>query len=198
CLPISAIGPHPAMPRRGHGVTAARPARGSLIMRHFKETPTQARARYLFVGLLFLVLMALAHGAAQLNLIPVRHGLAASVNLQRVIFTIWVTIALLTPALAFHVFSRSDAWNTYWRAFWTFAYFALLTHLYWAIFGTCGGNFALIFDQAKQVATKSECIVEHPKPDFFLAAWGGFDVLLAWLVARQNQVGPRPPAARHP
>jgi heme peroxidase len=151
-------------------------------MRHFKETPTQKRARYWFVGLLFLALMALAHGAAQLNIMPVRHGVATSVNLQRVIFTIWVTIALLTPALAFHIFSRSDAFNTYWRAFWTAAYFALLTHLYWAIFGTCGGDFSLIFDQAKQAATKSECIVERPGPDLFLAAWWGFDVLLAWLV----------------
>jgi len=151
-------------------------------MLHGKETPTQRRARYVFVALLFLVLMALAHGAAQLNLMPVRNGIATSINLQRAIFTIWVTIILLTPALAFHVFSRSDASNTYWRAFWTSAYLALLTHFYWAISGVCGGDFALIFDQARQVATKSECIVEAPKPDFLLAAWWGFDVLLAWLL----------------
>ena len=27
-----------------------------------------------------------------------------------------------------------------------------------------------------------ECLIEHPRPDFFLAAWWGLDVVLAWLV----------------
>src|SRR5690349_15619281 len=61
-LPSSAIGPHAVTSsRRSAEAAAARPAKGSLIMRHFKETPTQKRGRYLFVALLFLGLMALAH-----------------------------------------------------------------------------------------------------------------------------------------
>jgi Animal haem peroxidase len=152
-------------------------------IQHIEETPRLARARFWFAFALFLLLMALAHGAAQLNLMPVRHDKAASIDLQRVIFTIWVAIALLTPALCFHVFSRSDGHNSYWRAFWTFAYLALLTHLYWAIFGNCHGDFGLIYDHKKQIETGSECLVEHPKPDFFLAAWWGLDVVLAWTVS---------------
>jgi hypothetical protein len=157
-------------------------------MRTFKETPGQTHARYWFVLALFLVLMALAHGAAEFKAwqdarAPAIVGIERhTVDYYRVIFTIWVAIALLTPALCFHVFSRSDAPNTYWRAFWTVAYLALLTHLYWAVFGTCHGDFSLIFDQARQAANPSECRVDHPKPDFFLAAWWGLDVLLAWLV----------------
>jgi hypothetical protein len=157
-------------------------------MRIFKETPGQTHARYWFVLALFLVLMALAFGAAEFKAwqdarapeIPgvVRHG----ADYYRVIFAIWATIALLTPALAFHAFSRSDAPNTFWRAFWTAAYVALLVHLYWAIFRVCKADFALIFDQAAQAKSGSECRVEHPGPDLFLAAWWGLDVVLAWLV----------------
>jgi len=157
-------------------------------MRTFKETPAQTHARYWFVLALFLVLMALAHGAAELKAwqdarAPVIAGVEHhTVDYYRVVFTIWVAIALLTPALCFHVFSRSDAPNSYWRAFWTVAYLSLLIHLYWAVFGVCHGDFSLIFDQARQAANPSECRVDHPKPDFFLAAWWGLDVLLAWLV----------------
>ncbi len=150
-------------------------------MRSFKETPNLSRARVWFVFALFLVLMVLAHGAAELQArLNARAGL--SVDHYRVIFTIWATTLLLTPALCFHVFSRSDAPNTYWRAFWTFGYLALLTHLYWAVFGTCHGNFATIFHRPG-APVYPECLVEHPGPDFFLAAWWGLDVVLAWLVA---------------
>jgi hypothetical protein len=154
-------------------------------MRTFKETPTVRRARYWFVFALFLVLMALAHGAAELKAWQDARGPAAaarSVDYYRVIFTIWATIALLTPALCFHVFSCSDAPNTYWRAFWTFAYLALLTHLYWAIFGACGGSFDAVFHRPG-APNLPECVVEHPGPDFFLAAWWGLDIVLAWIVS---------------
>src|SRR5262249_59507671 len=73
------------------------------------------------------------------------------------------------------------AGNSYWRPFWTFAYLALLAHLYWAIFGTCAGNFHVIYHQPPPLELK-ECVVEHPAPDFFLAAWWGLDVLLSWIV----------------
>src|SRR5712691_11911764 len=150
-------------------------------MRSFKETPNLSRARVWFVFALFLVLMVLAHGAAELQArLNARAGL--SVDHYRVIFTIWATTLLLTPALGFHVFSRSDAPNSYWRAFWTVAYLALLAHLYWAVFGACHGDFAAIFHRAG-AASYPECRVDHPGPDFFLAAWWGLDVVLAWLVS---------------
>ncbi len=150
-------------------------------MRTFKETQSQSRARFWFVFALFLVLMALAHGAAELQA-RLKAGAGLSVDHYRVIFTIWATTLLLTLALCFHVFSRSDTPNSYWRAFWTFGYLALLTHLYWAVFGTCHHDFGTIFHRPGAPAYP-ECLVEHPGPDFFLAAWWGLDVVLAWLVA---------------
>ncbi len=150
-----------------------------------KESPSQSRARFWFVCALFVVLMVLAHAAAELQawLDARAPGPGHSVVHYRVVFTIWATVVLLTPALCFHVFSRSDAPNSYWRAFWTFSYLALLAHLYWAVFGTFHGDMHAIFHSQEGVATDPEKVVDHPGPDFFLAAWWGLDVVLSWLVS---------------
>jgi hypothetical protein len=151
----------------------------------FNESPALSRARYLFVFALFLVLMALAHGAAELQAWLDARGPTPPVHTvvhYRVISTIWVTVVLLTPALCFHIFSRSNAPNSYWRAFWTVAYLSLLTHLYWAVFGTFHGDLYAIFHSQEGVASDPDMVVEHPGPDFFLAAWWGLDVALAWLI----------------
>ena len=135
---------------------------------------------------LFLVLEALAYGGAELQAWLEARGPAAQAHTAAyhlVIFTIWATIVLLTPALCFHVFSRSDAPNSYWRAFWTFAYLALLAHIYWAVNGTCGGDLVTVFNSKVETPAHPECLVEHPGPDFFLAVWWGLDVVLAWLVS---------------
>jgi len=149
------------------------------------ELPSVGRARFLFVAVMFLVLMGIAHGGAELRAWLDIRGPAVSshsVDYYRVIFTLWAAVILVTPALCFHIFSRSDAPNSYWRAFWSFAYLALLVHIYWAVFGTCAGDWNLVFNSKVASPTHPECVVEHPGPDFFLAAWWGLDVLLAWLV----------------
>jgi len=155
-------------------------------MQQFDETPSQSRARFWFVGLLFLVLIALAHGGAELKAWMDARGPAAeahTVGFYRVIFTIWVAVFLLTPALCFHIFSRSNAPNSYWRAFWTFGFLALAVHIYWAAFALCGGNITTIFNSKVATQAHPECVVEHPGPDLFLLAWWGLDVLLAWLIS---------------
>src|SRR5271156_3509645 len=93
------------------------------------QTPAMARARLLFVGALFLVLMALVYGGAYLKVwLDANNGVAnpPTFAYDIVIFAIWATVVLLTPALCFHIFSRSTGANTYWRAFWTFAFLAFL------------------------------------------------------------------------
>src|ERR1700747_2460249 len=104
------------------------------------EFPGQARARFWFVAALFLLLMILAHGGAELKGWLDSHAAPGipihTVLYYRVIFTIWATVLLLTPALCFHVFSTADASNSFWRAFWTFSYLAFLTHLYWTLVAT--------------------------------------------------------------
>jgi hypothetical protein len=62
-----------------------------------------------------------------------------------VTFSIWASILLLTPALCCYVFSRADPSNSYWRAFWTFAWLAFLIHLYWTVFATFHLNWFEIF-----------------------------------------------------
>ena len=125
----------------------------------------------------FLALMAIAHGAAFLmqHVAPVE-----DVFYYRVIFAIQASILLLTPALCFHIFSHSDARNSYWRAFWTVAYLALLVRLYWSFVGSCGGSIDAIFDQIQGRKLYPGCFVEHTRPDTFLAAWWGLDLILAW------------------
>ena len=157
-----------------------------------KESPGQSRAKFWFVFALFLLLMALAHGGAALQARLDAHaapGLPVHTLLYyRVIFTIWVTMFLLTPALCFHVFSRADAPNSYWRALWTFSYLAFLTHIYWTVFATFHLNWTEIFHSQAGVAVNPERVVEHPGPDLFLAGWWGLDVLLAWQVSDHKWV----------
>ncbi len=132
---------------------------------------------YWFGLAVFVVLMAVAHGAAALLPLPPAH--AYDRFHHYVIFTIYACIILLTPALCFHIFSRADASNSYWRAFWTFAYLALLVHLAWAFFGSCGSSVDAVFHHTQL----PKCRVDHPRPDLFLAAWWGMDVILAWTLA---------------
>jgi hypothetical protein len=131
------------------------------------------------VSFLFVLVMALSHGAAFLAAQQTKNH---DVFYFFVIFTIWACIFLLTPALCFHIFSRSEAGNYYWRAFWTFAFLALLVHLYWAYAGPCGRSLTSIFNHKATLDPHPDCKVENPWPDSFLAAWWGLDVVLAWAI----------------
>jgi Animal haem peroxidase len=162
-----------------------------------------ARARLIFVGVLFLVLIALALGGGELKAwldsreavaaaaaataasgAPVAAAVTHTAAYNIVIFTIWVAVVLVTPALCFHIFSRSGTPNTYWRAFWTFAFLAFAVHVYWAVFGTCGGDWNVVFHSKVAPPQYPECVVAQPGPDFFFTAWWGLDVLLAWIVSQ--------------
>src|SRR5215472_1376603 len=156
------------------------------------DFPGQSRARFWFVFTLFVFLMVLTHGGAELkgwlNAHAARGAGVHTVLYYRVIFNIWATIFLLTPALCFHCFSAADRPNSFWRAFWTFAYLAFLIHLYWSIFVMFHLNWVEIFHSQEGAALNPERVVDHPGPDLFLAAWWGLDVLLAWLGADHKWV----------
>jgi hypothetical protein len=134
-----------------------------------RNFPGQSRARFWFVFALFVVLMVLAHGGAEVKAALDARAPADmprhTVTYYRVIFAIWITIILLTAALSFHVFSRAGAANDYWIAFWTFAYLAFLTHLYWTIAGTFHFDWTEIFHSQEGVASDPERVVDHPGPD---------------------------------
>jgi hypothetical protein len=159
-------------------------------VRTYPESPTIARARYIFVGVLFLVLMALAHGGGVLKAWMDTRGGApesptAAYNI--VIFTFWAAIVLVTPALCFHIFSNSAAPSTYWRAFWTAAFLAFAVHVYWAVSGLCGGDWGVVFNSKVATPEHPECLVEHPGPDVFFLVWWVLDVALAWIVSDNNK-----------
>src|SRR5262249_44787808 len=156
------------------------------------RTSAEARGRFWFAFALLLVAMAVAHGAAELapRLSAHRPGAPAphTVLYFRVIFSIWVTLLFLTPALCFHVFARREEPNSYWRAFWTCAYLAFLVHLYWTVAATFHFDWNEMFHSQEGVATDPERVVQHPGPDLFLAAWWGLDVLLAWFAGDRKWI----------
>ena len=133
-------------------------------------------------GLLVLLAHIVAHDAATYNVWGTGWAFIDSVTYYRAIFTIWATVILLTPALCFFILLKPGAVETYSRSFWTFAYVALLFHLYWAIFAICQGNLKAIFHGHAGNEMIPGCTVEHPGPDLALAILWGFDIALLWLV----------------
>src|SRR5262249_13856069 len=80
---------------------------GSAMAQSF---PGMTHARFWAVGIAFIVLMVLVHVAAQLLGAADAGALAAgrpghTATYYQVVFSIWATILLLTPALCFHIFS---------------------------------------------------------------------------------------------
>ena len=153
------------------------------------ESPAQARARCLFALVVWLVLLAMAHSGAELvswlDIHYARTGTTVasghSVDYYRTIFTFWVTLALLAPALGFYLFTRTGALNSYWRAFWTVSFLALLAHIGWAVLGLFHGDSVAIFHSREGETANPEKVIDQPILSILLTAWWGIDVLLAWL-----------------
>ena len=73
------------------------------------ETPVVRRARYLFVGVLYLILILAAYGAAALQGWLDHKSPPAephSVEYYRTIFSIWATIVLVTGAVLSRLFAQ--------------------------------------------------------------------------------------------
>jgi hypothetical protein len=158
--------------------------------------------QFWFVLILFAVLMALAHGIAELRAAKDAHLNAAlrerdadvwkgqqgefpaphSVIYYRIVFTIWVATILLTVALCFYALRRPGAPSNYWLFFWTFSYLAYLFHFYWSAGVLFGWDFAEILHSKIGINPDPEKVVCNPVPDLILTAWWGLDVLLAWVV----------------
>jgi hypothetical protein len=103
----------------------------------------------------------------------------ATQNLERyrTVFTIWVTIILVTPALCCFVFSEvtQTAYN-YWHLLWTFSYLTYLLHFYWAVFIVFKGIRGTFVGQGNVIAGTN----------FLLTGWWGLDVLLSWVPTSHN------------
>jgi hypothetical protein len=144
-------------------------------------------ARFIRVAILSGLLIGLAHLVAEDGARYAAIGGPApghTLTHYRVIFTIWATAILLTPALCFFILFKPGVVEDSWRSFWTFSYVAFLSHLYWTVIATFHGNLWEIFHSQSGVATNPERIVEQPGLDSVLALWWGLDVALLWLVRR--------------
>ena len=130
------------------------------------ESPGVFRARLLFTFVLFVVLIALAHGGAELaGHIDSRAG--ETLSYYWVLFTLWVTTVLLTLALGAYIFLRRGERNGYWLGLWTGSFLAFLGHLYWSV-----------------AAGTSKIGSPRTVIELCLAAWWALDVLLAWSVPK--------------
>jgi hypothetical protein len=158
--------------------------------------------RFVFVLIVFLVLIGLAHVAAEqqgqkdarvaeaLKARPAElwKGQAGefprphTVLYYRIIFTIWITTLFLTVALCFYTLRRPTAVSAYWLLFWTFSYLAYLCHFYWAALVLFQGDLTEILHSKLGVDPDPEKVVCNPIPDLVLTAWWGLDVILAWVV----------------
>src|SRR5712692_9525583 len=147
--------------------------------------PAKSTSSFLPLVLLSLGLIALAHvGAEVVTRIAGPDG-GHTVTFYRVIFTIWVTTLLVTPALCSFVLLRPGETGACWRWLWTMAYVAFLFHVYWTVWGTFHGDIAEIFKSSSKLGANPERVVDHPGMDFLLTFWWGLDVAFAWLVTRR-------------
>jgi hypothetical protein len=92
-------------------------------------------------------------------------------TLHRIINTIWISTALLIPALCLFAVRRTDVRRRYALLLYTSAYAAYMVHFYFAVvvhFGGIQGTFA---GMRKPIATTN----------FVLTAWWTLDLLVAWL-----------------
>ncbi len=135
--------------------------------------------KFAIAGLLSVVLIVVAHLAAQVMAsrsdLPV---VPEDLNYFRVIFSIVVTILLITPAFCLFVLQGKDGPSDTWRNLYTFAYVSYMIHLYWAIFGMMQGDWMMMFGHKE--------LVMNPEGDILVTIWWTLDLALAWMVARDR------------
>jgi hypothetical protein len=146
------------------------------------RTDTQALWQALVLGLLLSGAALLAawftQGQPVFSLLPPGGG-AADVrpeqrfDLHATFFTVWATIALVTPALCLFPYARrSETAGRYWLAFWTVSLLAFAIHFYWAVVLVFGNDWSRILNTPR---------VSAPRLDTVFAVWWVVDVVLAWF-----------------
>jgi hypothetical protein len=94
-------------------------------------------------------------------------------GMYRTIYTIWVTAALVTPALcAFALPGTSDRIRNAWLLFWTFSFITYLVHAGYAFFSVYEGSLQEFFAGQGTGAAIINVI---------FTLWWALDVLLAWF-----------------
>lgn len=146
------------------------------------QTDRQALLQALLLGLLLsvaaFVAASLTRDLAMFSMLP-PGGHVADVrpeqrfDLHATFFTVWATIALVTPALCLFPFARhSTQAGRYWLAFWTVSLLVFVLHFYWAVVLVFGNDWSRILNTPR---------VSAPRLDTVFFVWWIADVLLAWF-----------------
>src|SRR5262249_19050743 len=94
-------------------------------------------------------------------------------GMARTVYTIWVTPALVTPALcAFALPGNTDRVRNAWLLFWTFSFFSYLVHAGYAFFSVYEGSVQQFLAGQGTPAAIINVI---------FTIWWAVDVLLAWF-----------------
>jgi hypothetical protein len=115
--------------------------------------------------------------------------LTQNLILFRAVYSIWVTMIFLVPAVCLYVLpGKSEAKHNYWLLLWTFGFLAYLVHFYYTVFVIFNGSIPVIYaEQGVVVATSN----------FLVTLWWGLDVLLGWFVDLPNKIITLQRAAAH-
>lgn len=118
----------------------------------------------------FCVLLGIALMAAETQM---------DMGMARTVYTIWVTAALVTPALcAFALPGNSQRIRNTWLLFWTFSFIAYLFHMGYAIFSVYEGSMQKFLAGQGIFAAINNVI---------FTLWWALDVLLAWFYRRDTR-----------
>jgi hypothetical protein len=116
-----------------------------------------------FVPFAILVVLALMGAELTQNLV-----------LSRTIYSIWVTMLFLIPAVCLYILpGDSDTKTNYWLLCWTFGFFAYVVHFYYTVGVIFHGDISAVYaEQGPVIATSN----------FLDTVWWGVDVVLGWWV----------------
>jgi hypothetical protein len=120
-----------------------------------------------------------------------------NLRLYRTIYSIWLALGLLVPALAlFPLRSIGPAWWNAWRLYWTFSFAAYAVHLYYAWFGLFGGQILLATAHPELYhVPKDPAIIDLVRvhqgtlvaySNLGVSALWAFDALLAWIAPGEH------------
>jgi hypothetical protein len=97
----------------------------------------------------------------------------------RTIYSIWLTIAFMTPALVlFFLPGDSERKKDYWLLCWTFSFLAYLVHFYYTVGVIFHGSLREVYAKQGVIIATSNLVV---------TAWWAFDLLLAWFLKSRSK-----------
>lgn len=137
-------------------------------------------SQFTWTFVLFALLLTAALMVPELPQIIEHHRAVYTIEAlvyYRAIYTIWLTIVFMIPALVLHFLpGDSPAKNNYWRLFWTFGFIAFMVHCYYTIGVIFHGSLREVYAAQGFVIATSNLLD---------MAWWGFDLVLAWFVKSQ-------------